>query len=250
GVDVVILSDAYARRHFPDRDPVGETVLLGPNSRFTVVGVTAPVRIRDLTSDFGAGDDDPDLYIPFGRAPAREFAVAVRAGTSDPAALLPEVRRAVARLDPSLVVARAAPLSTGIRNQTAQARFGTFLLGAFSALALILAAVGIYGVTAVSVGRRSREIAIRMAMGADARGVRGMVVGQGMKLVVAGLALGVVGAAFLARTLSALLYGVGEVDPATYAAVAGLLGAVGLLATWIPARRATTVDPQRTLAAE
>lgn len=250
GVDVVILGDAYARRHFPDRDPVGETVLLGPNSRFTVVGVTGPVRIRDLTSDIGAGDDDPDLYLPYGRAPARDFAVAVRAGTSEPAALLPEVRRAVARLDASLPVARAAPLSTGIRNQTAQARFGTFLLGTFSVLALILAAVGIYGVMAVSVGRRSREIAIRMAMGADARWVRGMVVGQGMKLVVAGLALGVVGAALLSRALSALLYGVGEVDPATYAAVAGLLGAVGLLATWIPARRATTVDPQRTLAAE
>ncbi len=248
GVDVVMISEAYAERFFADRNPVGESILLG-SMPFRIVGVVESVRYRDLTSNIVGGEDDPDVYYPWGRSPSRFLDVAVRTG-ADPASLLPAIRNVVARQDPSLPVYNAAPLSQNLRQQTGQARFGSFLLGTFSVLALLLAAVGIYGVMAVSVGRRTREIALRMAMGADAGGVTRIVVGQGMRLVGGGLVIGLLGALVLSRTLSTFLFGVEQIDPPTYAAVALSLAAVGLAASWIPARRATRIEPQQALTVE
>lgn len=248
---VVIIDRAFARRIFSDRNPVGELVRLGgpggPAAR--IVGVAGPVRHRDLTTDLVAGADDPDLYYPLARGYGRVLEVALRTG-GDPGALAAPARAAVGEIDPSLPVYRVGTLAVELRQETAGDRLGSTLLAVFGALALILAAVGIYGVIAFSVGRRSREIAVRMAVGADAARVRGMVVGEGMKVVLLGLAAGLAGALLLCRTLAGLLYEVSAMDPTTYATVSMVLAGVALAATYLPARRATAVDPGATLRSE
>ncbi|HKK27900.1 MAG TPA: ABC transporter permease [Gemmatimonadota bacterium] len=249
GADVAILGASYAERYFHGQDPLGKTVLLG-KSRFTVVGVTAPVRVRDVTSDIVTGDDDPDLYIPFSRAPDRSFAVAVRGSTGRPEALLPSVRHVVERLDPALPVARAAPLADGLRSQTALPRFGASLFGSFSLLALLLAAVGIYGVVAVSVGLARGEIAVRMALGADRPRVLRLVVGRAMRPALLGAAIGLAAALAGTRVLRSLLYGVDPTDGLSLAGAAAVLLATAVAAAYLPARRAARLDPARTLREE
>lgn len=249
--DVVVASRGFVERFFADQNPVGQTIHLGGDDgpAFTIVGVAEDVRYRDLTSDLAAGDDDPDLYLPYMRAPDRSFDVAVRTRL-DPGSLITPVRDAVSRVDPALAVFDLAPLADELRLETAQGRFGSVLLGAFSSLALILAVIGIYGVMASMVGRRSREIAIRMAMGADAGTLRNMVVGRGVATAGAGLALGIGAALVLSRFLESFLFRVGGTDPVTYGAVALGILAVTWVAAWLPARRATRLDPQSVLREE
>lgn len=243
---VAVVGRGLARRYFGDEDPVGQRLRLGGSNWLRIVGVAGEVRYRDLTSDLSAGDDDPDLYLPILAFPARGVEFALRTGVT-PEAVAPMVREAVAELLPGTPVQRLASLAEGIRQETARSRFGSSLLGIFGFLASVLAAVGLYGVMAASVGLRSREIAIRMAVGADARSVRGMVVRQGMMLVGAGVALGLLAAVPAAGALEDFLFGVGTVDPATYVGVSLLLAGVAFVATLLPARRATRVDPQRSL---
>ena len=160
-----------------------------------------------------------------------------------PLSLVDSARHAVESVDPDLPVFEVATMEQLVYRSASAPRFNTVLLGVFAALALVLAAIGIYGVMSYAVTRRTHEIGVRMALGARARDVLGQVIAQGMRRALAGIVLGLAGALALTRFLSSLLYGVRPADPATFLAVSLLLLAVSLLACYIPARRAATVDP-------
>jgi putative ABC transport system permease protein len=167
-----------------------------------------------------------------------------------PETLTQSARAAVYSIDPDLPVSNVSTLDDIVARSISQPRFYMLLLGAFAALALALAAIGIFGVLSYAVSQRTREIGIRMALGAQERSVVGLVVRQAMTLVAAGLAAGTVAALFLSQTMTAMLFGVDPTDPATFATVAGLLAGVAMMASYLPARRATRVDPIVALRAE
>lgn len=241
GEPVTVISEAFAQRFFPDRDPVGEFLRIGDGLRLQVVGVAADIRYRDLTSDLAAGDDDPDFYLPYTSFPDRSFDVAVRTPL-DPETLVKPVRAAVARIDPGLPVFDIATLDRPLAAETAQSRFGSMLLGAFSLTAVILAAVGIFGVMSFMVAERSREFAIRMATGASGPAIRRLVFRRSLLLAVVGIPLGAAGAVASGHFMEALLFGVGGLDPHTHGtALAVLLGAVAL-SVWVPASRAARTN--------
>ena len=184
-----------------------------------------------------------DLYIPFAQWPiafVNHFAVRT---TTEPTAMLATVRREVAALDPTQAVTRVATMDQLVAANLAQSRFSAVLLNWLSGLALLLAAVGIYGVLAYSVARRTGEFGIRLALGAQSGDILKLVIGQGMRLVAVGLALGLAASFALTRLLNRLLFGVSATDPSTFVVIALLLLGVALFACWIPARRATRVDP-------
>ena len=249
--EVTVISQALAERFYPGQDPVGQTLRIGrPDGlQLAIVGVAEDVRYRDLTTDLLAGADDPDIYLPWERFATQRVDFVLRTET-DPANLERTVREVVGGFDPDLPIFLAQPFSQSLRSQTAQARFGTVLLGTFSVLAALLALVGLYGVLAFSVDQRRREIAVRMAIGAEAGSVRRMVVAQGMRLAAGGLVLGLVAALLASRSLEAFLYGVEPMDLGTYATVAALMTVIGFFAAWLPALRATRVDPQVALNTE
>ncbi len=163
--------------------------------------------------------------------------------TGDPASLAPAVRRAVWSLDRGVTISQVQTMEEVVSQANARPRFYVLLLGTFAAVALILAAVGIYGVISYSVSRRRHEIGLRMALGAGQRDVLALVVRQGMRVALAGAGAGLAGALLLTRLMSTLLYGVGSTDPATFVAVTLTLMAVALFASYIPARRAARIDP-------
>ena len=248
----VVVSEALVDRFFGDTDPIGQPIHIGSRDGppFTVVGVAEDVRYRDLTSDIRLGFDDPDVYLPWERFPNRSVSIALRPRSGDPAALDPVARRLTAAFDPLLPVVSAGPLADDLRNQTAQARFGSILLAVFSALALALALIGLYGVVSFAAGRRTREIALRIALGAERARVRRMVVWHGLRLALLGLIAGVALAALAGRSLAAFLFGVEPLDPLTFATVGTLIAGAAALAAWMPAVRATRVDPQQALRQE
>lgn len=243
---VVIVSDAMARGIFPPgTEPVGQRVRLfdpsDPDSSWhTVVGVVGDARYRDVK------EPRWDVYVPY-----RQFAFPVRYVTvrtaSDPEAFAGVVRREVAALDPDQAVAAIKTTAQLFSENVARPRFNTLLLSLLSALAALLAAVGIYGVVSYSVRQRTREIGIRLALGARPRDVLRLVMRQGMALALAGVGSGLVISVAAARLLDGLLYGVSAVDPVTFSAIAFGLTAVALLATYVPARRATKVNPMLAL---
>lgn len=249
---VAVISSALADRFFGEEDPLGRSVYLGGRSGdpHTVVGIAEDVRYRDLTTDIRGGFDDPDVYVPWERYPNRSVSIVLRPRAGDPAALDPVARQVTASFDPLLPLTSAGPLAQDLRTETAQARFGFLLLASFSALALILAIIGLYGVLAFAVGRRNREIAVRMALGAERGRVRGLVVIQGLRLTGWGVAVGVAVSVLASRSLETFLFGVEPLDPATFLGVAALTAGSAVLAAWIPAVRATRVDPQRALREE
>ena len=248
---VAVISETMAGRFWTGQDPVGRRFRLGSETgpEVTIVGVAATARFRDLTTDLSAPTSEPDVYYPFSQRTDTDLEIAVhtRDGAAPSTALL---QRELATIDPSLPLFRVEPLAVSLRGQNAAARFGSLVLGAFSTLALILAAIGIYGVTAFVVGLSSREIAIRLALGADGGKVLRVVMANGMTLVLVGLGLGVLGARLGARLLESQLYGVRATDPVTLLAVSGTVVLVALLANWIPARRAAAVEPQVVLKGE
>jgi len=189
------------------------------------------------------------MYVPFAQEPWWAAYLVVRTA-GDPSHLSGIVREAVHALDPGLPIESVQPMTEIVEESVAPPRFRAMLLSLFGAAALILAVVGIYGVLSYSVGRRTRELGIRVALGAERRDVLRLVIGEGLALTGLGLAAGVVGAAVLTRFLASLLFGVGRFDPTTYAGVALALVATGVLACWVPARRATRVDPVTALRAE
>lgn len=237
---VALLNEAAVRRWFPSRDAIGGRVMLG-DLEVAVVGV-----IRDLRQEGLHEPAAPQLYTPFARMPSRGVDFVVRA-TGDAAALAASVRRAVGEVDPGAPIAEYAPLGDLVSASVARPRLYTSLLAAFAATALLLAAVGLFGVLSYSVLQRSREIGVRLALGARASQVTGMVVGSALRLVGLGLAFGVLGALAAGRLLRSQLFGVQPADPATLAAVAAVLLAAALAASYVPARRASSLDPGEVL---
>jgi predicted permease len=245
---VVIVDERFAREFWPKGDAVGKRVRHGgidsKSPWLTVVGVVGRVKHQSL-------DDDPRiaLYLPHGQAPTRTLSVVVRS-TVDPASLGGPIRLAIAEIDATLPLYSVRPMAQYIELSLARQRFTALLLAVFAAMALLVAAVGTYGVMAYLVGQGTREIGIRMALGAGRRRILGMVVWQGAWLAAAGVGAGLAGAAALSRYLAALLFGVSARDPLTFAVVPAVLFVVALAACYVPARRASRVDPMVSLRCE
>ena len=239
---VFVISEETARRFFPGEDPIGKRIQFGwtrEGDRLAgeIVGIVGDVRQHSLRSDL-----TPHAYVAFEQWPLDEITVVMRTRT-DPAAALREARTIVATLDRNLPVYDAFTLEGMVTRSLGQPRFYLVLLGVFAALAVVLAAIGIYGVIAYTVQQRTREIGIRIALGASTERVVAMVVRRGVLLAVSGVLLGTLGAFAVTRVLSSLLYGVSARDPFTFVGVAVLLGVVAVFASWVPARRAARVDP-------
>jgi putative ABC transport system permease protein len=248
---VVMISEAAARRLFPGEDPVGRRLPLpsAAGAEATVIGVVEDVRYRDLTTNIAAPGSEPDLFFPFAQRTDRDLQIAVRSATSVlPSAAL--IRREIAALDPTLPLFAVSPLTDGLRGESASSRFGSLLLIVFSSVALILASIGLYGVISFVVGLSRREIAIRMALGAEAGTVRGLVIRNAMILVGSGVLLGLMGAAAASRLLGDQLFGVGPRDPLTFGVAAGIVLVIAFVASYVPASKATRVEPQMALKAD
>lgn len=249
--EVVVISDAMARRFWPGTDPVGQHFRIGgaDGLEVTVVGVAGTVRYRDLTTDLAAPGSEPDVYFSLAQHPAPFMEISVRQKGSSRLSLA-VLQREVAALDPSLPIFDVRQLTSDIRAQSATGRFGSLTLSVFSAVALILAAIGVYGVVAFVVSRSRREIAIRMALGARAGAVVTLILRGGLLLTIAGVGLGLIGAVGASRVLSDQLFDVSTTDPLTFGAVALLVLLIALTATYLPARRATRIAPQSALRGE
>ncbi|HUI41914.1 MAG TPA: ABC transporter permease [Terriglobia bacterium] len=241
---VVIVNESFARRYWPHQDAVGNRLKPGfsPDSWCTIVGVVGDVR------QFALAETSPPaaIYLPYAQSPIaflmRDITFVVR-GESDALSVAPAARRAMQAVDPDLPVFDVASMEQLVNRSVAGPRFSTLMLASFAALALLLAAVGIYGVIAYSVTQRTHEIGVRMALGARGRDVVRQILGQGMVLAGVGIAAGLLAALALTRFLSGMLYGVRAADPFTFVAVSVTLAAIAMVATYVPARRATKVDP-------
>ena len=241
--NVMLINEALARKVFAGENPLGRRLITEEGvPPFEIVGVVGDARRRSL-----AAEAAPEFYVPFQQAAQRRMNLVVRAGAGDPLALTTSLRGAVAELDKDQLIWQTQTLDHLVSASVAGRRFNMTLLGLFAAVAMLLAALGLYGVMAYTVTRRTHEIGVRMALGARGSDVLRMVVGQGMRLALAGVAVGLAAAFALTRVLASLLYGVSTTDPLTYAGLAALLGTVAFLASYLPARRATKVDPMEAL---
>ena len=240
---VMVISEALARRFWPGRDPIGRHIRVSTPRWHTVVGVVADVRHNGLTAQVKGTWYVPRSQFDLATGSTIYPMTLVVRTAGDPAAWTAPVRAAIHAIDPRLPVSAVRSLDDVVAGAVAKQRFTTFFLLLCSALALTLAAVGVYGVVRFRVGARSREIGLRMALGARPDQLLRRVVAQGMGPVAAGLGIGILAALGLTRFLSGLLYGVGPQDPLTLLASAVTLALVALAATWLPARRAARVDP-------
>jgi putative ABC transport system permease protein len=239
---VVIINASLARQYWPNESPVGKRLGNGrPDGWREIVGVVGNVKHFGLDLE-----EPPAMYLPMAQVPSNGMTLVVRAA-GKPESVIASVRRAVGSLDGQLAPAGVGTMESEIRGSLADRRFTLLLLGLFATLALALAVVGVYGVTAYSVAQRTHEIGVRMALGAQQRDVLKLVLRQGLLLTVAGVIPGVVAALALTRVMKGLLFGISPTDPATFAGVSLLLTAVGTLACYLPARRAARMDPVRAL---
>ena len=234
---VAVINQKLAELAWPGQDPIGKHFNILSDEPSEVVGVVGNVLHNGLTEKPG-----PETYIPFPQNPWSYVALAVRMHNS-PAAIYADVRRLVAELDPELPVHDMRPMEQVMAETMSTRRITLWLVGAFGAIALVLAVVGIYGVMSYAVTERVHEIGVRMALGAQRRDVLRLVVGKGMRLAAAGLALGAIAALAATRTMTGLLFGVRASDPLTYVSICALLGAAAFAACYLPASRATRVDP-------
>jgi putative ABC transport system permease protein len=240
---VVMVNQSLVRRDFEGEDPVGKRINLGGNGAdgqpiwFQIVGVVADVRNIELNAE-----PTPEMYTSFLQDPFVSMSYVVRSEV-DPEGLVPSIREAVRQVDKAQPVADVKEMDEIVRGAAAQPRFNSLLLGLFASLALLLAAAGIYGVMSYAVTQRTHEIGVRVALGAQARDVLRLIIGQCLKLTLIGLAIGIVGALALSRLMESLLYGVKPTDPWTFMSGVLLFIAVALLACYVPARRATKIDP-------
>jgi predicted permease len=241
---VAVVNEEMVRRFWPNGDPVGARISVDGTTWATVIGIVRDTRQEEL-----GGKPYAQLYFPAVQAPSRQSYLVVRAA-GDPAALTGAVRTAVGALDPELPVFDVQTMGERLARNVARPRMTAMLVSVFGVVALALAAIGIYGVISYSVTERTRELGVRMALGAGATDVVRLVVRQGTAPVVVGLAVGLVVAWASSRVLASLLFGIGTSDPVTFALATLFLGAVALLAAYLPARRATRVDPLAALRAE
>ncbi len=238
---VAIVSEGFARRFFPGQQAVGKRITQsGPelgNQRMEIVGVVGNVKYLGL-----AVDTDPAYYLPFAQAYGPRMFLALRA-SGDAAGLAASLRREIQSIDHGVTLAQIGTMDHALNMSVSQPRFNTMLLALFAGVAMSLAAVGIYGLLAYSVAQRTHEIGVRMALGAAQMDVVSIVVRQGVSLAAIGIALGLGGAFALTRLLKTMLFGIGATDPLTFAAAALGMVLVALLATFVPALRATRVSP-------
>jgi len=234
----------FARQFFPGENAVGKRIQPGlstweneDSKMREIVGVVADIRNRALNTE-----PKPVYYLPHSQVPFNEVTMVAKT-SNDPHALIASATREAQAMDSELPVFNIKTMDEIAAESVARQRFSMMLLAIFAAVALVLAAVGIYGVMSYSVTQRRNEIGIRMALGAQRRDVLKLTVGQGLKLVLVGVAVGLVGAFVLTRLMVSLLFGVGATDPATFIAISVILVGVALFASYIPARRATRVDP-------
>jgi putative ABC transport system permease protein len=234
GREAVVVNEAFVRRFSPHQNPLGRRLVLGGAAPATIAGVVADVKNAGLTAEV-----DPQIYRPL--TSAGRMVLFVRTAQR-PGAAADEIRAIVRGLDPDLPLTFQT-LEDHLANLNARPRFQTTVLAAFAAIALLLAAIGIFGVMSYTVSQRTREIGIRMTLGAAPPGIRNLVVGQALALTAAGVAIGLAMAAMLTRFLASMLYGVPARDAASFSLSAAILAAVAVAASYIPARRASRVDP-------
>ena len=240
GAQVVIISEAIERRYFPEGGAVGRRVRLG-QADGEIVGVVGDIRRAGLTDEPRA-----DMYFPFERSPSNGITLFLRT-SGDPTAALPSVRETLRSLEPATAFGAVETMADVASESLAPTRLTLWLLGVFAIVALALAAIGVYGVMAYAVRQRTREIGTRLALGATGQGIAWMVMREGSTIILAGLAIGLTIGLVAARSLRAMLYDTPAADPITLVATAGVLIATMLVACYVPARRAATVDPARTL---
>jgi putative ABC transport system permease protein len=244
---IVLINETMARRYWPGADPIGQRLQVGwshPEAKPEIVGVVGNVRLGTLDADFR-----PMIYYVHAQEPTGTMTLVVRyAGGAAP--LTRALHAAVRELDPNLPLTDVTTMSTRLVQSMADRRYPMLLLSIFAGLAVVLAAIGLYGVLSYTVSRRTREIGVRIALGAGKADVLRLVVGGGMRLTLIGICIGLAGAAIAAHALGRLLYGVTPTDPATLGGVAVLLSAVALLAAYLPARRAAHLDPMVALRTE
>jgi putative ABC transport system permease protein len=242
-----VISKTMARRYWPNEDPLGKRINLGNPQTSpwrTIVGIVGDIRNEGLNAE-----PNPQMYASFTQAPRHSLSLVVR-GMGDPMGLVAGVRSSVAGLDRDLPLYNVRTLKQMVAESLGRERFGLLLIAIFAGLALLLAGVGVYGVLAYSVTQRTHEIGVRLALGASRRDVLRLIAGQGMKLVLVGVSIGLLAAFALTRLMTGLLYGVSPTDTVTFVSVSALLAVVALAACYVPARRATKVDPMVALRCE
>ncbi|HEU5218453.1 MAG TPA: FtsX-like permease family protein, partial [Gemmatimonadales bacterium] len=239
---VGVINETLARTEFAGEDPIGKRIKHGrledTSPWITIVGVVKDFRHYRLPQPMG-----PAIYYSYLQSPSSNQTLTIRTTGSDPVALVPAVSTVLKQLDPDLPMYEVQTLEHAVSRSLWRPRLQGQVIGLFAALAMILAAIGIYGVISYAVAQRTRELGVRMALGASRAQVVGLVVGQGARLAAIGVAAGLVGALALTRVLTTLLYGVRATDPSVFVGVPLLLGAVAVGASWFPARRAAHIDP-------
>jgi predicted permease len=241
----VVINETMAKRHWPGEDPLGRRMRFGSDSPwFTIVGIVADVQVRGAR-----GTSEVETYVGYWHNPEAGVNVVLKTGT-DPAALAEPLRRAVKEVDPGIAVSGVASMQALIDESNGASRFYATLVAVFAGLALVLAAVGIYGVMSYAVAQRTQEIGVRLALGAAERQIFGLVVGESLKLAAVGLAIGLAGSVAVGQALQRLLFGVQGTDVVTLAATAAILVLVAFLASYLPARRAMRIDPMEALRVE
>jgi ABC-type antimicrobial peptide transport system permease subunit len=239
---VAVVNQSFADRYWPHQNALGKRIVTDISDKtFVVVGVTKNTSVSDLKADPG-----PFLYLPLYQVYRPEMTVHVRV-SGDPLAFAATVERTVHELNPELPLHDVSSLKTTIQLATVGTRIAGTFVGAFGLLALVLAAVGVYGVISYSTRQRTQELAIRLALGAESREVFRLVLKQGLRLALIGISIGLVVSALLTRFLKGLLFGVTSNDLLTFSSVSVLLCLVALLACFVPAWRATKVDPMAAL---
>jgi len=244
GPRVAIVNESVARKYFPKTDPIGQVVKMPMAGDLEIVGV-----VSDIIHDGLQGTAQAEVFVPYFQFPLTEMQI-VMASTADAGSIVASVKREMGSIDPSLPIVKVSKVEDLVSTSIAQPRFNMTLLAGLAICAALLAAVGVYGVVTYSVARRTSEIGVRMALGADADTTFRLVVGGALKVVGIGIAVGVAGAAAAGRSLQSLLFGVPPLDLATYVASGVALFAVGLIAATLPARRAARIDPVGALRTE
>jgi predicted permease len=256
GHQVLVVNEELARRYFPNQNPIGKEITLGMGYNEPafagdtsalhgeIVGIVGDVKQRGLSAELF-----PSVYVPYNVLPGGNNSIVVRTRASR-VAIETAIRSQVREVDPRLPVIGLSTMEQVVSDSVAQPRFYMTMLAAFAGIALLLAAIGIYGVISFTVAQRSRELGIRIALGASTGRVLRQVLGEGLALTGSGVVIGLIAAFGLTRLISTMLFGVAAVDPVTFGGVAVMLVAIAVLASWLPARRAAAVDPVIAMRAE